>query len=131
MNNYIAGSYAPSLTTGLEPAPSPTPTPSPSVMSPMLRYGGWSALMARTAIENAAAASVTGGGAGTIVAVEPRTVALLAASEAAATGGPGMADAQTVNTLRAEGGLLIPEEFKKFLPLILLFLLFALVIFKK
>lgn len=59
------------------------------------------------------------------------TQLLQAGGAAASLGGPNMADAQTISTLRAEGGFIIPEQFKKFLPLILLFLLFALVIFKK
>ena len=45
--------------------------------------------------------------------------------------GGNMASTDTIQTMRATGGFTLPTEFKSFLPLILVFLLFVFVIIKK
>ncbi len=46
-------------------------------------------------------------------------------------GADAVSDAATVNSLRAGGAFTIPEEFKKFLPLILVFIVIIVIIVKK
>lgn len=102
------------------PAPPPAPAPSP-VPTYVRRAGDVNVTAYPSPGESLLAGGVglAGGGGDT------------AAQAASVQSGGIMADAQTVNTLRAGGAFTIPEEFKQFLPLIMIFILIVIVMLKK
>lgn len=58
-------------------------------------------------------------------------LAMGASQEAGVLSGAPMAQDPTLQTLRASGGLTMPQELKQYLPLILVFALFVIILFKK